>query len=128
MFSSGSLTVRRASRIASWSGIGDTPENRGRVGVRGTAPGRVGPSPGPAHGIARPSIVQRNIDFVAAQLDAMRLHRFERGQAEGLARPDVEPRPVTRTPDLDALELPLRQRPAIMRADIIDGIEGSIHV
>src|SRR5205823_2027031 len=74
------------------------------------------------------SSVQGDVDLVAAQLDAMRGHRFERGEAEGLPRPDVEPRSVTRALDLDAVEFPLGERAAIMGAYIIDGIKTSIDV
>src|SRR5437016_5890436 len=78
---------------------------------------------------ARPgSILERDVDVVAAQLDAMGRHGLEGGEGERLAGPDVEPRPVTRAPDHRALELAFGQGAPVVGADIVDGVEASVDV
>jgi len=63
------------------------------------------------------SILEGDVDLVAAELDPVGRDGLECGQAKRLAGPDVEPRPVTRALDLGAVELTLGQRTAVVGAE-----------
>src|SRR4051794_36341494 len=111
-FSSGSTTLRRASTIVSCSSMAwEAP----RVIPAGWASSR---RPGPRdRESADVSVVDGDTDIVPADLDRVDRDRLDRGEAERLAGPDVEPGAVPRAADLRAVELPLGERAAVMGAD-----------
>src|SRR5579883_2188601 len=72
---------------------------------------------------ASDSGTQRNVNVLAANLDGMGGHRLDGRHAERAAGPDIEARSVARTFDLAAGEHSLGQRPTIVRAHVVDGVE-----
>src|SRR5262245_47602585 len=76
----------------------------------------------------RTSRTEGQVDVLAADLDGMGGHRLDGRHAERTARPDVEACPVAGTLDLAAEELPLGQGPAVVGADVVDGVEGAVDI
>ena len=74
------------------------------------------------------SVIDGHVDVIAAHLDQMDRHRLDRRHAEGLAGPDVESRTVTRALDLAAEQLAFREWPAVVGADVVDRVKGSLDV
>src|SRR5438309_11292306 len=99
--------------------------------VPGVRSGRIRVVPAataPGFGVQERSVIHRDEDVVAADLDGVDVDRLDRGQAECLAGPDIESGAVPRAPDLRALERPLGERAAIMGADVVDRVVGPIDV
>ena len=69
-----------------------------------------------------------DLERVAVHAHIMRFNRFKSGQLDGFAARDIEERTMPRTLDFLTFQLTLIQRAAIMRAQIIDGVELTIHV
>src|SRR4051812_16935207 len=104
--------------MLSWSGIESFSSGAGKEKWPGRASRR-----GCGEDRARrriPLVVKRDEDLVAADLDAVGRHRLERWQAERLAGPDVESRAVAGALDFGPFEVPLGERAAIVRADVVD--------
>ena len=78
-FSSGSLTVRRAFRIVSWSIIGCSSDGAERAGLRRSD----GRGPAVVEVAASLQSSSGDVDVVAADLDAVGGDRLERREAEG---------------------------------------------
>src|SRR5881398_2327597 len=78
--------------------------------------------------VAASACLVRKSDVELVPLDAhrIRIHRRHRRKRECLSGPDVEPGAVPRTDDLIVLQLPLRQRPPVVRADVVDGMEPTL--
>src|SRR5882672_5568891 len=74
-----------------------------------------------------PRLVRKSdVELVPLDPHRIRTHRRHGRKRECLSGPDVEPGAVPRTDDLMVLQLPLRQRPPVVRTDVVDGVEPAL--
>jgi hypothetical protein len=74
------------------------------------------------------SVVGRDVDIFPSQLGCMNGDRLYCRHTERSARTNVEPCAVAGTLNLAADQFTIGKRTAVMRADVVDGVEGTVDV
>src|SRR5687768_1506571 len=82
----------------------------------------------PAHGRADLRLAERHVDVVALDLYVVLGDGFHSREGERLPGGHVELGAVARALYLGADQLPLVQRPRVVGADVLDGVELAVHV
>jgi hypothetical protein len=77
---------------------------------------------------SRASVVGRDVDIIALELDGVNRHGFDRRHAKWLAGTDIEAGTVAGALDLATDQFPLGKRATVVGADIVDRVVSTVDI